>query len=182
MDEQLKSVLSPGEELVWSGRAESFKLLDEEHKGPFIKKAAILLAVWLVITVVYAIMCADNFKVGIPVILLLLAAVSAVSDLNAARKTGKLGYALTDKRLLVYGENNQKIKYSEIADYRFVDDNGNPCLLIGSEAINTKQLKWRTLPSFPSVIDDGSGKCTRGALYSIPDFENFKKLFEEKIK
>ena len=182
MEDLLKNALDENETLLWSGRPENFEVFDKTNKKCFVKKAVIAAIVSVLLIGAYALMSVPNgnFKFIIVVIILVFAGYSPLNVLMDANKLKKkIGYAITDKRLLTVLDSAKGIPYSAIdcAALR-TDEDGHVTLLCGPDALNSKPGDWRAFTVIGAYMDDSGEKCDRYAMYALPDAERVKAILK----
>ena len=184
MDEELKHHLDEGEKVLWNGAPEKFETMDKTYKPAIVRKAIICAVIAAALTAAYllAVKGTGNFKIGVEAIVIAACILAAVSNFTDARKIRKQEYCITDSRLLWKSENVHSIPFNAIKDYSFgKDDDGHTSLLIGEETIKAKKSKWRVLAASPAIVSEDSGICERAVFYAIPNAEQFRKIFEQKL-
>lgn len=185
MDEELKSALHEGENILWHGKPESFITLDKTNKPPFVIKSVITAVVCLALIIGYAVLTipTDNFKPLLPVIIAGFGVLIASSTFLDAKKIRKQQYYITDERLIWINDNIKSIPYNTIREYLFSKDEDNhTSLLVGAEAVKKKSSKWRMMASSSVFMNENTGICEQAVFYAIPGADRFKKIFEEQLQ
>lgn len=182
MEEILKSALDDNEKLLWTGRPENFEALDETNRKYFIKKAIIAAAVSALLIAAYALMVVSsgNFKFSIVAIILVFAVYGPLNVLMDANKLKKkIGYAITDKRLITVLDSARGIPYSAVkcAEFR-TDADGHTALLCGPDAVNSKAEQWRAFTVIGACMDESGEQCERYVMYALPEAERVKVILK----
>ena len=184
MDEELKSALKDGEEILWQGKPESFVTLDKTNKKSFVIKAVItaVICVGLIIAYGAATIPQDNFKLVLPLVVAGFGILIASSAFLDARRLRKMRYFITDERLLWISDSTRSIPYESIKEYLFSrDEDDHTSLLIGVDAVKKKSSRWRALGASSVFMNETTGICEQAVFYAIPKAERFKKIFEEQL-
>ena len=172
MEEQLREHLLEGEQLLWTGRPESFDTLDKTNKTPMIAGIIIKILITVGFLALYIPSAQESGKVlpGLIVIVLLFAAFALINPFLVVRKLRKKTiYGLTDQRILRAGEYDQAIPYERIKSAVLrTDKDGHTSLLCGPRAVNLKPWKWRGEAEASFINNPDDPEAARVIFYAIP--------------
>lgn len=178
MSEQIKNLLNPGEEILWSGKPEEFTVLDKTHKSAFLRKAIIGGVITLLLCVGYYIAVVGNGepKWIIFAILVSMYVLIVFGEFSDGSKLRKITYYLTDARLLIENDSVTDIPLDKVKQYRFdTDPDGHEYLIIGECVMKGKIRKMRSFAVTPVLTDSETGVCRRAVLYAVPNTGTLKK-------
>lgn len=183
MEEKLNEALEKDEKLLWSGRPEPFETLDKTHKSPFIKSTVITLVVSLGLIAAYlsfTLRGGAETKVGLVVIIALLAAYMVASTfLHSRQLRTRMGYAITDRRLILIKDEAKGVPYSQIPIAAMkTDADGHSTLLCGEYAIKSAPRKWRGSALLGGRMNSETGLCDELVMYAIPEPERVREILK----
>lgn len=182
---RLDRTLKDGEQLLWSGKAESYQLLDLTNKPVLLCRSILCAVICLVIEALYivtAIALEAEIKWGIIAVLFAACAASPILFVTRSMKLRDYIYAATDKRLLIIADQNKEIDYPRIHKCAFKKDaDGHTSLLCGAKAVESRPGKWREIAFFGNPGDDGVSPCETFAFYAIDRPEELRKALEGRV-
>ena len=187
MEELLKDSLEKDENLLWSGRPETFETLDTTNKRNFIIKtvvSVVVAAVLMALYIVYALKSGVGIKAFVVVLLVVCAVFGPLNTFTDASKLRKkVLYAVTDKRLLVVRDSIKDVDYVCIIESSFKKDaDGHTTLLCGGRAIKAKPTKWRAMTLIgKNSAEDDTGVCDSFAFYALPDDNTLMETIREHL-
>ena len=186
MDSKVHEMLKEGENLLWSGKPANVKALDKTNKTYDLTKLVISLVLMVILSVLYIVRTLRNsgeVQALVVILIVIIFGFIGSNELLEARKMKGVEYYLTNMRLISLSADRKVIiPLSSIDDYKFTTDaDGNTSLRIGKKAYGFKDYKLRNKSTFPPDIDEETGKCSKAIFYSIPDIENFRKIFEAQL-
>ena len=185
MDETLREKLGAGEQLLWSGKPESFETLDKTNKKRILLKIIIAVAVCALLLVEYVILAGKNnadIKPAAVIVVLACGVYFCLDSFLQANQLKKVRYAITDKRLLcVSGDEVKSVSYENVPAACFKkDEDGHVTLLCGEEGMKAKPSKWRSIALHPLNMAN-SNVCESFAFYALPDADRVKKILKEYL-
>ncbi|MBQ6365942.1 MAG: hypothetical protein IJI61_05945 [Oscillospiraceae bacterium] len=184
MGDSITEILHTDEQVLWQGTPEAFSLLDKTNKKSILIRVIVTAAVCIAAVIAYysSMRSTSEFKIGIPIGILLLGVLVMATPLMDARRIRRQTFVITSERLLWKSESIREIPFSAIKEYLFsMDEDGHTTLLVGRDAVRKKSRKWRTMGA-GTVFTDDEGICEQAVFYAIPEPEKFKKIFEEQMQ
>ena len=182
---KLDNILKDGEQLLWSGKAENYEVLDATNKPELIHRSILCTGICILIEALYigtAIYLDAGIKWGIVAALLIACAASPILFVTRSMKLKDYIYAATDKRLLILADQNREIDYPRIPKCAFKEDSdGHISLLCGEKAVISKPGKWREIAFFGNSGDDGVSPCDTFAFYAIDHPEELREVLKGKV-
>ena len=182
---ELERALKAGEELLWSGKAESFKILDATNKPVFVFRSILCAVICVVVEILYVIganSTGAGVKWALVAVLFIACAASPILFLFRSRKLRKILYAATDTRLMIVSDQVMSVDYPRIPKCAFRKDaDGHTTLLCGEKAISSKPGKWRELSVFGNPGDDGTSPCQKFAFYAVDDPEGLRAALTGRV-
>lgn len=177
MEEKLKVNLDKDEKLVWCGKPTTYQTMDAVYKPAFIKSCIIGIVAFAVLSVLY-LWCLSKFETGMKawlfVIFAMLTGFKPLSYFTDASKLRKATYAVTDKRLLIVGEDARAMPLEQLKTAAVkTDEAGMNTLLCGENSFKLKSSKWREAALFART-DMEHEKDNRFAFYAVEDVEGLK--------
>ena len=185
MEKQLREHLMKDEQLLWTGRPESFEVLDKTNKSGIIIGSIIKILITLGILAFYIISNLEKGSImpGIVVFILAFGIFSLINPFLVARRMlKKTIYGLTDKRILRSGANNEAVPYERIKSAVLrTDKDGHTSLLCGPRAVNLKPKKWRSEADASFIDSRDNPEAERVILYALPIDNKLKELLKKNI-
>lgn len=186
MEQTFREKLEENEKLLWFGRPESFETLDRTNR----KSIVIGLAVKVIITFgilalyIYGGLKAGSIKWGGVAIVLAFAAYALVNPFLVARRLrDKTFYALTDRRVLRSGANDESVPYGRIKSAVLrTDADGHTTLLCGPRAMNLKPRQWRGEADAAFLNGPDDPEAARVILYNLPMNAELRTILKEHIE
>lgn len=184
MEEILKSALKENEQLLWSGRPESFDTLDATHKHSFIVKSITAAIVAVIAEVLYLWLAKKNGANIMPLVMVLIALAAAFSPicvwLDASRLRKSVLYGVTDKRLILVRDGVKGVEFEKIDAAAFkTDADGHTTLLCGRRALKAKPSAWRA----STLVGQSAYEeiCDSFAFYALPADDSLKSTLKEHL-
>ena len=184
MDTILQEALESGEQLRWSGSPESFEVLDKTNRKQILVKAAVAVAVAVLLLVEYVLIVGKSGTEVKPLAVIIIVACCGYFCLDPflrARQLTKLRYAITDRRLLSMSDGVKSVYYKNIPAVCFKkDEDGHVTLLCGTDAVKLKPKKWRSAALYP-MNDVETNACESFAFYALPDADRVKTILRDYV-
>ena len=185
MYEKLSEMLVNDEKLLWYGRPEPFKTLDQTNKKHIIT--------WLIVKCLIIIGLAAAYFIthtGIQkndfLILILFAALGgfAVSYpfIIVKHLRNRKIYGLTDQRILRIGESKESVPYTRIKNAALrIDADGHTSLLCGEKTIKLRPYRWRAAAdvAFSNRPEDPEAEDI--VLYALHMDSNLESVLKEHL-
>lgn len=185
MEEQFREHLMEGEQLLWTGRPESFETLDKTNKTSIIVGLVIKAIITLGILLLFIISAQENggVKPGVIAFILAFAAFAFANPFLIARRLRKKTlYGLTDKRIMRAGANDQAVPYDRIRNAVLrTDADGHTSLLCGPRAVRLKPRQWRGEADASFINTAGEPEAERVILYALPMDDKLKGLLNKYL-
>lgn len=174
----LQKQLKQGEQVLWSGEAASFGLLEAADGKKELKKIVTALVVVPTLLLAY-VNITPKISTGIISLTLLILAAILLSPLLTYRTLSRRQYLITNRRVLVFlGDWMQADMELAAADKVAVYNmkNGVDSVVLGSKIMQegNRQLRWRSA----HPLSDDMGHSTGLVLYGIPRADEVVSLLE----
>ena len=184
MEEKIKSELRPGEEILWSGKAEAFKLADETHKRSLVLKALTpliaALATWA--GLYFGTKQSSSSHLVLILIVLLLFVIPFGNAISDASKLHNMYYFATTSRLISYQDHFISVNYSAVKEAKMAEDaDGHISLVCGKEAMRAKPTKWREICVVGPASSDDPNHCLRFVMYAVYDPDALRAAVKDKL-
>ena len=184
--EKLLEFLKEGEEILWEGKAEPIRILDDTNASSFWKKLIISAAVTVLAIALYWYFSVRNgvevssFIIGFFAVCGLISPVRFWTD---ARRVRKQKYIATDRRLIVQSDTMLDVPYSFIHEAVFKRDaDGHGTLLCGKDAVKKDPAKWRVASILCNINEiDSKDPCRNFVFYAVEDPEKLLEVLKEKL-
>lgn len=186
MEDRVREILEPGEELLWIGSPEKFDTMDKTNGGAIKLGTVIKAVVFGALTALYIMAVSKNgagVKSGIIILFALLAAYSIGNPFLTVNKLQKkTGYAITDRRLIAVGSDVKGVEYSAVKSAVIkADEDGHSTLLCGNDGMKLKASKWRNAAVGPFTVDSDSGECSSLVFYALPEAQKVEELLKQYL-
>ena len=185
MEEKFKTLLQPGETLLWCGRPAAFETLDKTNKSGILIATAIKVVVMtcLIGSYVAAAARSANFNTVILFCLFALTAfVIAMPFLTASHLRKRIVYGLSDRRILRAGFAEGGVPYKRIKTAALrTDSDGHTTLLCGPRAMKLPAGRWRANADTAFSDDADVDECTGAVLYALPMDDELEALLREHL-
>ena len=183
---KLDKVLKEGENVIWKGKPEKYRILDKTNGLYFLKRCMINIAICAAVELSYlglAYHLSAEILEWLIIGIIVVFAVSPILLLYRSIKLKKCIYAATNYRLITIADKVISITYNRIYEYSFKTDmNGHTSLLCGKEGLLSEPGKWRELAFSGNPDDPGAGPCEKFAFYAISRPDELQKVLSEKIR
>ena len=183
MDERITNSLREGETLLWKSRAEAIETLDKTNKKRFWITTAICAVLAVILSALYVIYVKGPVKPAVLVILVLLCAFAPLRRLLDASAVRKLGYAVTNQRLLIVSGEVKGVSLSRVKEAALrTDEDGHLSLLVGADALKAKPSHWRdvALTGLPGTEEEGTVVEYFG-FYAVEDKSGLRKILRQVL-
>ena len=186
MEEKIRGILEKDEELLWVGSPEKFDTMDKTYGGKIKSGAVIKLIVGIAVIVLYILAVWKNGAEIMPVLLAILAFCTVYAVVNpwltANKLRKKIGYAVTDRRLITVTSDVKGVPYEKIGEVAVkTDEDGHSTLLCGSDAVKLKMSKWRGESIVTPRMNTDTGDCETMVLYAVPEIEKVTELLRQYL-
>ncbi len=171
MENQFREHLLDGEELLWTGRPESFDTFDKTNRNSII--AGLVIKVIIVLGLLLTLLSIKEIDIKQICMFGFVIAITLFSMLNPFLIAGRLRkrtlYGLTNKRILRAGTNDVAVPYTRIKSARLgKDPDGHTTLLCGERAIHLKPKQWRGEADAFFIDSLSEPEAERVILYALP--------------
>ena len=137
--------LREGEKLLWYGKPEEFETMDKTNKQHLIRRSIIIIGVvaaLCVIYVAYAMSKGIVIKPALVVLAMAGAVMGAVNGFLECKKIRKMGYAITDQRIISVLELPKSLEFNRVKEVAFkTDEDGHTSILFGTKTIFKRAKK-----------------------------------------
>lgn len=179
MKERLKDYLDHGEEILWHGRTEPFKAMDQTHKTYYIRRGIIAAVVLILLNTLYistALKTGAGIKPAVAIVIIAAGLYGIFSPFLDVRKLRKTEYVLTTEKLLLVSPSDvRSVKLSAIPTARLDSDaDGHWSLLCGPDCDALAPCKRRVATLTGAILDQDSMMCDRFVMYGIDDVQGLR--------
>ena len=186
MEEKIREVLEKGEELLWIGSPEPFETMDKTYGGRIKRGLAIKLVVGIALIVLYILAVRKNgaeLMSGVIIVLAFCTVYAVINPwLTANKLRKKIGYAVTDRRLISVTSEVKGVPYEQIREAVIrTDEDGHSTLLCGSDAVKYKVGKWRGESTVTARLNSDTGDCESMVFYAVPEIDKVKALIGQYL-
>lgn len=183
MEKQLREHLMEDEQLLWSGRPESFITFDKTNKRSMIVWLAVKALVILGLLILFLTEKGNSKYPGIFICLIGFVAFALVNPFLVVRRLRKKTiYGLTDRRIIRSGALDNAVPYERIRQAKLLKDpDGHTTLLCGERAVHLKprQLRGEADASFLDAHD--APEADRVILYALPMDNRLNELLHNYL-
>ena len=185
INDTLKNITEPDEQIRWSGHPEKFALLDPGNKKKLLIRWIITAVMTLVCLIGYPLIIAGSdvkFSIWIPVIIVIIALYFFLRPVIDVKMLMGRTFVITDRRAaVIYKDGSVKaMMLDRITDVMFIDKN-NGCgdVAIGKDAATAKNSKIRAIALVPreDIYSSDDSKISGIVFYNIKDFNAVKEYF-----
>jgi len=185
MEQKFSELLEKDEKLLWCGCPEHFETLDKTNKKSIIVGLIIkaIVIVGILALYIHGALMAAGVKWGIVAAVLAFGAYAFVNPLLVARRLrNKTFYALSDRRILRTGANDESVPYERIRNAALrTDEDGHTTLLCGPRTKDLKPRQWRGEADAAFINGPDDPEALRVILYNLPMTKELKEILNEKI-
>lgn len=185
MEQKFRDLLEKDETLLWSGCPEHFETLDKTNKQSIVVGTVIKVCVIAGILALYirGALTAAGIKWGIVAVILAFGAFALANPFLVARRLrGKTFYALSDRRVLRTGANDESVPYERIKSAALcTDEDGHTTLLCGPRTKNLKPRQWRGEADAAFINGPDDPEALRVILYDLPMTKELRAILKDKL-
>lgn len=185
MEKTIHNHLKKNEQLLWQGKPESFKMLDNTNKSSIIGNALIKAVVILgLIALCIYIDIEEAFIKPWAILFLIVFGIYIQTEpfRIAHHLRDKTQYILTDQRILRMGAKKDSVSYEDIQTASLkTDEDGHYSLLCGEDSLTMKSNQWRNYADSNVITEMDSDTCACMILYALPMDTNLKRILQAHL-
>lgn len=176
--------LHDGEEILWEGKPEDFKVISPQSKNEILVKWLFLPVLFLVLILLH-IHFTDSPNMALVIGLIILALILAGTVFLKRKKIMKCRYLLTNERVvMVNSDYAYYVRLSDLDGFKVVRDQTKyPTVFFGSAIYKDieKHLLWRATADISSdKISGDEASCSNLVFYNTPDADRLIEELKQK--
>ena len=183
---ELERALKEGEHLLWTGKPESYKILDKTNKPAFLRRCLIWAIICFGLEIMYVrIMLASGtgIKWGVMAVFFVVCASIPGLFLFRSRQIRKFVYAATDRRLLIVSDQVREMAYERIPECALkIDKDGHTTVLCGKKAIAAKPGRWRKFTYCVDPNDNGVAPGAKFGFYAVDEPDELRRALSGRVR